>query len=185
MNLLPPAAPYRIQVVGTSCSGKTTFAKKLAGKLQISHIELDALHWGPGWSEAETGVFQSRIVEAMKLESWIVDGSYGRKVGDTISSRRNCLIWIDIPLTVILYRFFYRSFRRSWDKEILWGGCQETLGNSIFNKNSLLIWILNNHGPSRKKYLSLIRSPPPGTVVIRLKSTSEIRRFLASVSTVR
>ncbi len=39
----------RVSVVGTSCSGKTTFAKNLARLLNIEHIELDAIHWLPDW----------------------------------------------------------------------------------------------------------------------------------------
>jgi adenylate kinase family enzyme len=42
----------RVAVVGTSCAGKTTFAAALAGKLQVPHIELDALHWRAGWVPA-------------------------------------------------------------------------------------------------------------------------------------
>ena len=37
----------RIAVIGTSCSGKTHFSKRLAACLDIPHVELDALYWGP------------------------------------------------------------------------------------------------------------------------------------------
>jgi adenylate kinase family enzyme len=39
----------RTVVIGTSCSGKTTFARDLARTLGLPHIELDALHWQPNW----------------------------------------------------------------------------------------------------------------------------------------
>ncbi len=39
----------RIVVIGTSGSGKTTLARELAGRLNVPHIELDALHWKPNW----------------------------------------------------------------------------------------------------------------------------------------
>ncbi|HHE71902.1 MAG TPA: hypothetical protein ENL34_06450 [Chloroflexi bacterium] len=35
-------------VIGTSCSGKTTFAAQLAEALGIPHIELNRLHRLPG-----------------------------------------------------------------------------------------------------------------------------------------
>ena len=175
-HLIP--SPSRIHVIGTSCSGKSTFARMLAQVLSIPHVELDALHWGANWQEAETSVFQARVTAATRPESWIVDGSYGRKVGDIVSAERNCIIWIDIALPIILMRFFKRSIQRAWTKELLWGGCYETLTNSIFMKNSLLIWILKNHGPSRSKYSSLLQSPPQGVSVIRLKSSQDINNFL-------
>jgi tRNA uridine 5-carbamoylmethylation protein Kti12 len=41
----------RIVVVGTSCSGKTTFSRRLAQSLGREHVELDALHWGPNCND--------------------------------------------------------------------------------------------------------------------------------------
>jgi len=42
----------RINVVGTSGSGKTTVARRAAEALGVPFVELDALHWEPGWQEA-------------------------------------------------------------------------------------------------------------------------------------
>jgi adenylate kinase family enzyme len=177
MNFSIPTPP-RIQILGTSCSGKSTFARKLSRALGVPHIELDALHWGPNWQEAEDKIFQARVAAALQTPSWIVDGSYGRKIGDTVSSKRNCVLWIDVGLPLILFRFFKRSIKRSWTKELLWGGCRETLRNSIFQKDSLLLWILKHHRASRNKYLSMLENPPHGTAVIRLKNTQEMEDFL-------
>jgi adenylate kinase family enzyme len=41
------SALTRVVVVGSSCSGKTTFARSLAEIVGSPHVELDALHWGP------------------------------------------------------------------------------------------------------------------------------------------
>jgi adenylate kinase family enzyme len=35
----------RVVVIGTSCVGKTTFARSLARVLSFPHVELDALYW--------------------------------------------------------------------------------------------------------------------------------------------
>lgn len=175
-------SPSRIQVVGTSCSGKSTFARQLSQILKIPYVELDALHWGPNWQESEPDLFQARVAKATEGESWIVDGSYGRKVGTVLSSQRNYIIWIDLGLPRILIRFFKRSITRSMTKELLWGGCRETLKNSIFQKDSLLMWILQNHHPSRVKYFALLENPPPSVTIIRLKSPHEVENFLASAN---
>ena len=39
----------RVVVIGTSCSGKTTFANHLAKALGQKAIQLDALYWLPEW----------------------------------------------------------------------------------------------------------------------------------------
>ncbi len=39
----------KLNVVGTSGSGKSTFSKALAEKLAIEHIEMDQIFWGPNW----------------------------------------------------------------------------------------------------------------------------------------
>ena len=35
----------RISVIGGSCSGKSTFAEHLAGLIDGTYVELDALYW--------------------------------------------------------------------------------------------------------------------------------------------
>ena len=46
-------AMRRINVVGTSGSGKTTIGSALAGRLDVPYVELDALAWKPGWVMVE------------------------------------------------------------------------------------------------------------------------------------
>lgn len=43
------ARPQRVIVAGTSGSGKTHLAARIGAALAIPHIEIDALHHGPGW----------------------------------------------------------------------------------------------------------------------------------------
>jgi ABC-type dipeptide/oligopeptide/nickel transport system ATPase component len=40
----------RIAVVGTTGSGKTALARRISQWLDIPHVELDALYWGPHWT---------------------------------------------------------------------------------------------------------------------------------------
>jgi adenylate kinase family enzyme len=45
----------RVNVKGSSGSGKSTFARELAAKLDLPYVELDALHHGPNWERADAG----------------------------------------------------------------------------------------------------------------------------------
>ena len=66
----------RINVVGTSCSGKTMLARAMADKLDLPRVELDALFWGPGWEPVAPDVFRRRVSEAARGERWVLDGGY-------------------------------------------------------------------------------------------------------------
>ena len=58
----------RISVQGTSGAGKTTLARRLAARLGVPHIELDAINWQPGWrglNEDAPALFAARVAQAL------------------------------------------------------------------------------------------------------------------------
>jgi len=61
-----PRPMKRVIVIGSSCAGKTTLARRLAELLGSDHIELDALHWGPDWSEVPPEAFRTALKERVK-----------------------------------------------------------------------------------------------------------------------
>jgi len=59
----------RLHVVGTTCSGKSTLAARLAEVLQDPVVELDALNWQPGWvslAATDPAVFEVRVAAATR-----------------------------------------------------------------------------------------------------------------------
>jgi adenylate kinase family enzyme len=117
----------RIIVVGTSGAGKTTMAKAIAKELNLLHIELDALHWGPGWqalSVTNPGEFARRVGDAVSADAWVLDGNYGA-VRELVWSRATHLVWLDYSRLVIMYRVIKRSLLRAVDRTELWAGNKE------------------------------------------------------------
>ena len=55
----------RINVVGMSCSGKTTLARAIAERLGVPHVELDALYWERDWTPASDETFRARVATAV------------------------------------------------------------------------------------------------------------------------
>ena len=51
----------RINVIGTSGSGKSTFSERIAKKLNIPYIELDALFWNANWTESTNEEFFPKV----------------------------------------------------------------------------------------------------------------------------
>jgi hypothetical protein len=79
-------------------------------------------------------------------------------------------------------RFFRRSLNRSLKGELLWGHSKETLRNSLFSRNSLLVWILRTHMRRTKSYTELLKAPPMNMKVFRLRTENEIAEFFRVIS---
>ena len=66
----------KIVIIGTGCSGKSRLAKRLAASFGVPRIELDALHWKPGWQERMDDEFICLAKDSITGGGWIVDGNY-------------------------------------------------------------------------------------------------------------
>ena len=114
----------RAAVVGTSGSGKSTFAGRLAKLAAAPHIELDAINWQAGWRDLnshDVPEFRRRVGEAVAAEAWVSDGNYS-KVRDLVLARATHLIWLDYPRLLTVRRVLWRSFSRALSKRELWPG---------------------------------------------------------------
>jgi adenylate kinase family enzyme len=176
--LFPPTQHHRIVVVGTTGSGKTTLARQLAQRLGVPHVELDALHWEPGWTEAPTAVFRQRVAEALKGNSWVVDGNY-HTVRDIVWSQANLLVWLDYRLAVLLWRLWRRTIVRHITRKELWNGNRESFRTTFLSRESILLWQLQSYRRRRREYPQTFALPEYSHLrVVRLRSPGETRRWL-------
>jgi len=106
----------RVSVVGTTGSGKTIFARDLAGALDAERIELDMLYWGPNWTERPIEIFMRETDAATARERWVADGNYS-KVRPIVWRRADTLVWLDYPFPFVLFRLLRRIFYRSFAGE--------------------------------------------------------------------
>jgi adenylate kinase family enzyme len=148
----------RISIVGTTGSGKTTLAKQVSQRLQIPHVELDALHWEPNWTAAEPQVFRDRTQEALSDDRWVVDGNYS-VVRDIVWGKADTVVFLDYSFWLIMRRLLGRTLRRSLKQEELWSGNRENIRKSFFSRDSILIWMLKTYPEKRKKYPTLFQKP--------------------------
>jgi adenylate kinase family enzyme len=172
----------RISVVGTSGSGKTTFAGRLAAILRIPHIELDALHWEADWVEAPTEVFRSRVREAISADRWVVDGNYSKRARDLVWERADTVIWLDYSFPVIFSRITRRTFRRLVFGEECCNGNREKW-SITFSRDSIILWALQTYKRHRANYPPLLESlEQEGVRTIALRSPKQADRWLAQLS---
>jgi adenylate kinase family enzyme len=162
--------------MGPSCSGKTTLAGRLAERLGVPHVELDALHHGPNWQEASAEELQAKVEAALTpLDGWAVDGNYMGKLGRYVIDRADLIVWLDLPLHVCLRRMWRRTTTRIRAGTELWGtGNKETWPNFLFKPNGLLLYTLRTWRRRRRECRGLA-----GPKLVRLRSEGAVRRWLA------
>lgn len=171
----------RIIVVGTSCSGKTTLAARIAEALDIPHVELDTVFWGPGWSECPTEEFRERIRSEVEAGRWVIDGNYS-KVRDIVLSRATDVIWLNYSFPVVFWRALTRTCRRVALREELFGGNQETFRISFLSRESILWWVIRTYRARRRLYSELFSgSACEGIRVTELRRRRDAENLIRSI----
>lgn len=173
----------KINVIGTSGSGKSTFSAQLARHLECAHIEMDRLFWKPNWQESSDKEFFSRLEDELKAPSWVLDGNYNRtraiKWHDV-----DTVIWVDYSLSRTLFHAVRRALSRSISGKELWPntGNRETLSKSFFSRDSILLWTIKTYHSNRERYLADMDNPQYQHIrFVRLTSPAEARRFLCDL----
>lgn len=171
----------RVAVIGTSCSGKTTFARHLAGLMQVKHIELDAMYWLPHWTPRPSDEFRMLVAQEVAAERWIVDGNYSR-TRDIVWLHATALIWLDYSFPVVAYRALSRTMRRIFDKQILYSENRETFRQAFLSKDSILLWVLKTYWRRRREYSLLVNAPQHRHMqILVLRSPAEANQLLSQL----
>jgi adenylate kinase family enzyme len=138
----------RVIEVGTSCSGKSTFARRLSTVLQCPSVELDLLYWGPNWQPKSEQEFRQLVVHAVEADRWVVEGNY-RVVREILWPRATTIIWLNYGFLTIFWRAFRRTLRRTVSREALWHGNRESFTRSFLSRESILVLGCHNLSPSQ------------------------------------
>jgi adenylate kinase family enzyme len=172
----------RIVVVGTTGSGKTTLARTLGHALGLPHIELDSLHWEPGWREAETDVFRERVDGTLSGECWVVDGNYSVS-RDLVWPRADTIVWLDYRLRRVYWRLLKRTLRRAASREDLWHtGNRENLWKHFFTRDSLFVWAYTSSRRRHRAYPALFMQPDYAHLnVLHFKTPRQTEAWLRNV----
>ncbi|REL27827.1 adenylate kinase [Thalassotalea euphylliae] len=172
----------RIVVIGSSCSGKSTFAQQLAEKLNVTYVELDALHWLPNWQERCDDEFRLLVKDAANKTDWVIDGNYA-VARDLLWPRATTIIWLNHSFTRVLYRAICRSIMRAATKQRLFAGNVETFRQSFCSKDSIIWWVLTTFHAKRRNYQKLLaKAAEQGTTIVELTDQKQVEVFFATLN---
>ncbi len=170
----------RVLVVGTTCAGKTTYARQLSRSLPIPHIELDALYWLADWIERPGEEFRLAVGEAVSRNSWVMDGNYG-SVREVIWPRATAVIWLNYSFPTVGWRGLRRTVKRCVTKEELYGGNRETISKSFFSRDSILRWLVTTYGRRKREYRNIFdQDSYPNLAKIEFRTPLEAENLLSA-----
>jgi len=176
--------PYRrLVVIGTTSSGKSTLARRLANQLGLEFVELDALHWEANWQEAPDDVFRRRTEAAILGASWAVAGNY-HQVRDLVWRRAQALVWLDYSFPRVFWQLTMRTIKRLTTREVLWGKNTERLWThlKLWSADSLFHWLFKTYWRRRREYPQLFAEPRYAHLaVFRFRSPREVDKWLAGL----
>lgn len=174
-----PSRPRRVLVAGTSGAGKTTVARAAAEVLGCPHVELDALHHGPGWIPRPE--FEDDVRSFATENTWATEWQYPA-VRELLLHRADCLVWLDLPRRVVMARVARRTVGRRVHRTVLWNGNTEPpFWTFLTDRDHIVRWAWRTHSATRDRVLAALAARPELTVV-RLRSRAEVAGWLDRLS---
>jgi adenylate kinase family enzyme len=172
-------------VVGSSGSGKTAVARRLADALCVPHVELDALHWGAGWCPATKDELAERVRTATAGEGWVVDGNYWSKIGTQVWTAADTVVWVSPPRWRTMWQSVTRTVSRTVTRRELWNGNRESWRGLLFwrGEGSVLWWAWTTYASTQERYARAMDDPQWAHLTFhRLRTRREVARFIAEAS---
>ena len=170
----------RINVVGSSGSGKSTFSRKLSTILSVTHIEIDAIFWQPNWQEPEEDIFCSKLsAEILPLSNWVLDGNYTRTIPIKWKNVQ-VVIWLDYSFIRTVFQAIKRAVTRAFSQKELWVGTgNKETWRRLFSKDSIVLYTIKTHSKVRRKYELLMLDKSYSHIeFVRFRSPKESEQFL-------
>lgn len=168
---------FDLQLVPNLTRLQTTLGARLSKLLNIPHIKLDILHWGPNWQACPADEFRAKVQEKLDESAetgWVIDGSYVSKLGNLVKDNATDIICeptchpcngfsslhyftrpagLDPPFILYFPRICYRTFTRLLGYgDPCSPGCDESWRDVFtLGERSILWWCWTHHDPCRRR----------------------------------
>ena len=167
----------RILVMGSSGSGKSTFARQLSGITGIPVVSIDALFWKPGWVESDRAEFRERLAEVTRQPRWIMDGNYTSAWGELRRDVSDTVIWFDLPRATCMMGILTRVAKSYGQvRPEMAEGCPEKIDLEFFH----YVWTFRER--IRPKLLAYFEGLRPDQTFITFTSRAQADRYLSDLA---
>lgn len=165
----------KILILGSGGSGKSTFAMKLAKKLDLPLYHLDALYWKPNRVKPSDEEWKQTVKSIVQKESWIVDGSYFGTLQLRVLEA-DTIIFLDIPNYQCIWNIVKRRLKYAkWTGKIRPGLASHTSEKIYF---SFLKWVWNYPKKEKPKVFSTIEKYKlPNSSIFHFKNYKSLYSF--------
>lgn len=99
-------------------------------------------------------------------------------------SRAEAIIWLDYPVWTVFWRLFFRTFRRWWNRELLWGTNRENMWHhmKLWSDESLFHWFFKTYWRRKREIPLLLAQPEHRRLkVFHFQTPEETEAFLRSL----
>ena len=103
----------RVLVFGNSGSGKSTYARALADREGLTHLDLDSIVWEPeqvAVPRSPEAIRQSLEEFLVRHDQWVIEGCYGELI-EAVASQCTELVFLNPGLAACLAN----NERRPWE----------------------------------------------------------------------
>ena len=176
-----PFTGRRIAIYGPTGCGKTSLGAEVARRLGLPHMDLDVMHWRPGWQGKPREQFRADVERWLdaRLGGWVSTGNYASVVGDLVMARADTMLWLRLPFPVVFWRLLGRTLHRSFTWELQWGTNRETLRKALLSRDSILLYCITHWRAHARNVGAALAEHAGEAGVVVLRSRRQVREWLA------
>ena len=144
---------YRILVLGSPGSGKSTLTNKLSKILNIKAIHLDKYFWQSNWVQTKPEEWNIILKAFLEKDCWIMDGNYSDSLSDRVKYASH-IIYLDIPLYKSLWRLILRMIKyRNKTRPDIGVACYERLNLQFMQ---FIFWTIKFNSHYKKNLMKIL-----------------------------
>ncbi|MDP3957791.1 MAG: hypothetical protein Q8Q10_04830 [bacterium] len=163
----------KIVVVGVSASGKSMFARRLADKLNLPVIFMDAIMWKSGWEYIGDEEIAKKLYEISSGAEWIIEGYVTTAARTFLFDRADSIIYLNYSPIIASWRYLKRCWKHRNDSRPELEGSPDEFSFKFLK----LVWT-KGEAISLNKFLACVEDQ---NKIMRITSLKETKAFLKGV----